>query len=173
MLESELIGSLIDALKARLAVIGDRALRVPLRRAPCSRGGHHAYLGGLLEHTVAVAQLAHELCQVHPRLDQDLLLTAALVHDLGKLREFRFAAAIELTEEGRMLGHVELGLQLLAAHRPRELDAGRWLQLAHCVLTHHGPEASPTKRFQSFEAVALYRLNAVDAAVKFAFEQGL
>src|SRR4051794_16147754 len=74
---------------ALLAVLlGDAALRAAWRRAPCSRGGHHAYLGGLLEHTVAVGTLALEAAQLHPRLNSDLLITAALVHDLGKTREF-------------------------------------------------------------------------------------
>ena len=79
------------------------------RRAPCTRGGHHAYLGGLLEHTVAVATLAHETCQLHPRLNSDLLLTAALVHDLGRTREFTYGAEIGLSEEGRLLGHLVIG----------------------------------------------------------------
>ena len=56
------------------------------RRTPCTRNGHHAYLGGLLEHTVAVATLARELCDLHRRLNSDLLLTAAIVHDLGRMR---------------------------------------------------------------------------------------
>jgi 3'-5' exoribonuclease len=156
-----------------LAILGDAKLREALRSAPCSRGGHHAYLGGLLEHTVAVAQLAWELCELHPRLDRDLLVTAALVHDIGKIREFTYASSIELSDEGRMLGHVELGLQILSAIRPRELTDERWLALTHCVLTHHGPEQTPTRTFQSYEAIALYRLNAVDAQLKFAFEHGL
>jgi 3'-5' exoribonuclease len=155
------------------SILEDTALRAELRRAPCSKNGHHAYLGGLIEHTVAVAQLCWELCQLHPRLDRDLLVTAAIVHDLGKLREFTYGASIELSEEGRMLGHIELGLQTLTAHRPPELDDDRWLSLTHCVLTHHGPEPTPTKSFQSFEALSLYRVNAVDAHVKWAFENGL
>ncbi|MBO9532647.1 MAG: HD domain-containing protein [Solirubrobacteraceae bacterium] len=154
-------------------VLGDAELRAQIRRAPCSRGGHHAYLGGLIEHTVAVAQLCWELCELHPRLDRDLLITAAIVHDLGKIREFTYAAAIELSDEGRLLGHVELGLQLLAARRPAELAEPRWLALSHCVLTHHGADAVPTRQFGSFEALALYRVNAVDAQLKFAFEHGL
>jgi 3'-5' exoribonuclease len=70
-------------------LLGDGALRAEWRRAPCGRAGHHAYLGGLLEHTVGVATLAYELCQLHPRLNADLLLTAAITHDLGRTREFR------------------------------------------------------------------------------------
>ncbi len=155
-------------------ILVDEVLRAGLRRSPCTRGGHHAYLGGLLEHTVAVATLAQETCVLHARLDSDLLVTAALVHDLGKTREFTYGAEIGLSDEGRLLGHVELGLRILdeRAARVPALDDPRRLALAHCVLTHHGPDASPTRRFASAEAVALYRINAHDAAVKSAFEQG-
>src|SRR3982751_877455 len=69
--------------------LGDDGFRTGFRRAPCSRGGHHAYLGGLLEHTVAVATLVQETCILHPRLNSDLLMAAAILHDIGKTREFR------------------------------------------------------------------------------------
>ncbi|MDQ3409559.1 MAG: HD domain-containing protein [Actinomycetota bacterium] len=171
-----LAGEVFEAGCARLlvALLADEVLRAAWRRAPCTRTGHHAYLGGLLEHTVAVGTLALEAAQLHPRLDRDLLLTAALVHDLGKTREFTYGAYIGLSEEGRLLGHVELGLRLLderAAHV--DLAVGRRLALAHCVLTHHGPDAAPGRRFASTEALALYRLNALDATVKQALEHGL
>jgi 3'-5' exoribonuclease len=155
-----------SALLERL--LGDDALREAWRRAPCTIGGHHAYLGGLLEHTVAVATLAVETCQLHVRLNSDLLICAALVHDLGKTREFTYGAAIEQSEEGRMLGHVVLGQQILDPLMG-ELGAERRLALLHCVLTHHGAD----RRFGSPEALALYRLNALDAGVKGALEQGL
>jgi 3'-5' exoribonuclease len=148
-------------------LLGDSTVRAALRRTPCTRNGHHAYLGGLLEHTVAVATLAAETCTLHPRLDQDLLLTAAIVHDLGKTREFALGAEIGLTDEGRLLGHVELGLRMLD-ERAAPLDELRRLALAHCVLTHHGD-----RRPAIPEALALYRLNAVDAAVKGALEHGV
>jgi 3'-5' exoribonuclease len=153
-------------------LLGDAALREEWRRAPCTRSGHHAYLGGLLEHTVAVGTLALEAAQLHPRLNSDLLLCAALVHDLGKTREFVYGAAIELSDEGRLLGHLVLGQQLLEA-RTGDLDAERRLALLHCVLCHHGPDAAPGRRFGSPEALALYRLNALDASVKGALEHGL
>jgi 3'-5' exoribonuclease len=151
-------------------LLADETLRAEWRRAPCTRAGHHAYLGGLLEHTVAVGTLALETCQLHPRLNPDLLLCAALVHDLGKTREFTYGAEIGLSEAGRLVGHVQLGLQLLGEH---PLPEDRRLALAHCVLTHHGPEAAPGRRFGSAEALALYRLNALDASVKGALEHGL
>lgn len=162
--------SLLDALLA------DGPLREAWRRAPCTRGTHHAYLGGLLEHTVAVATLAHEVSAQHPRLNSDLLLTAAIVHDLGRTREFTFSAEIGLTDEGRLLGHLVLGERLLTgfARRPDvRLDAERELALLHCVLAHHGPGTAPGGRFASAEALALYRLNTLDTSVKGALEVGL
>jgi 3'-5' exoribonuclease len=149
-------------------LLADGGLRAEWRRAPCTVGGHHAYLGGLLEHTVAVATLALEACQLHVRLNSDLLICAALVHDLGKTREFTYGAAIEQSEEGRLLGHLALGQQILEPYLS-ELDAERRLALLHCVLSHHGAD----RRFGSPEALALYRLNALDASVKGALEHGL
>ncbi|MBX5468581.1 MAG: HD domain-containing protein [Thermoleophilaceae bacterium] len=154
------------------AFLDDAQFRAELRRAPCTRGGHHAYLGGLLEHTVAVSTLAQEACALHPRLNPDLLLTAAIVHDFGKTREFRLGAGIELSEQGRLIGHLALG-QAMIAERGRALPEGKALALVHCVLGHHGPEALPGRRFGSAEALALYRLNALDAGVKGALEHGL
>jgi 3'-5' exoribonuclease len=153
-------------------LLADEALRAAWRRAPCTRAGHHAYLGGLLEHTVAVATLAAETCQLHPRLNSDLLICAAIVHDLGKTREFTYGAEIGLSEEGRLLGHVVLGQELLEP-RLATLAPDRRIALLHCVLTHHGPDAAPGRRFGSPEALALFRLNALDAAVKGALEHGL
>jgi 3'-5' exoribonuclease len=153
-------------------LLGDGSLRAEWRRAPCTRGGHHAYLGGLLEHTVAVGTLALEAAQLHPRLNSDLLLSAALVHDLGKTREFTYGAAIELSDEGRLLGHLALGQRLLE-ERMDGLDAERRVALLHCVLCHHGPDAAPGRRFGSPEALALHRLNSLDAGVKGALEHGL
>jgi 3'-5' exoribonuclease len=168
------------------ALLEDTQLRGEIRKAPCSpppsvsagpgrgrsSGAHHAYLGGLLEHTVAVATLAGELCTLHPRLDRDLLISAAIVHDLGKTREFTYGAEIERSPEGRMLGHVELGLRVIAAHAPASLEGERRLALEHCVILHHGPDTAAGQRFSSPEALALFRLNALDAQVKGALEHG-
>jgi 3'-5' exoribonuclease len=176
----------LKALLERL--LGDRQLRAQIRLAPCSAPGaagarpgggsgraassHHAYLGGLLEHTVAVATLALELCPLHPRLDRDLLLTAAIVHDLGKTREFTYGAEIGRSREGRLLGHVELGLRMIAARLPAGMQEQRRLALEHCVILHHGPDTASGQRFASAEALALYRLNALDAHLKGALELG-
>jgi 3'-5' exoribonuclease len=155
--------------------LGDDAFRADFRRSPCTRAGHHAYLGGLLEHTVAVATLAFETCALHPRLNSDLLLTAAILHDVGKTLEFQLGAEIALSEAGALVGHVALGQQLVA-ERARRLDAfpeAKLHAVSHCLLAHHGPDALPGRQFRSPEALALYRLNTLDAGVKGALEHGL
>jgi 3'-5' exoribonuclease len=129
-------------------------------------------LGGLLEHTVAVATLAHETCQLHPRLNSDLLLSAAILHDIGRTREFTYGAEIGVTDEGRLLGHLLIGQRMLDERALRLLDEERRLALLHCVLCHHGASAAPGGRFGSAEAIALYRINGLDAAVKGSLEGG-
>jgi 3'-5' exoribonuclease len=170
-----LAGEVYDRGYAQLlsGLLADEALRAQWRRAPCSRSGHHAYLGGLLEHTVAVATLAHETCQLHPGLNSDLLICAALVHDLGRTREFTYSAEIGLTEEGRLLGHLVIGEGMVSERSAGVLDDEHRFALLHCVLCHHGAQAAPGGRFASPEALALYRLNALDAGVKGALEHGL
>jgi 3'-5' exoribonuclease len=154
--------------------LADAEFRTRFRRAPCTRAGHHAYLGGLLEHTVAVATLAQETCNLHRRLDSDLLTAAAILHDIGKTREFTLGAEIGYSEEGRLVGHLALGQDMVAERAARTgLDSGRALALRHCIAAHHGADALPGRRFGSPEALALYRLNALDASVKGALEHGL
>ncbi|MGH2906328.1 MAG: 3'-5' exoribonuclease YhaM family protein [Solirubrobacterales bacterium] len=159
--------------KPLAVLLGDDSLRDALRTAPCTRDGHHAYLGGLLEHTVAVATLAQQTWDLHRKLNSDLLIAAALLHDIGKTREFAFGAEITVTEEGRLLGHLELGAQIIRELTARAggIDAKRELQLINCVLSHHG--APQGQRFASAEALALYRLNSLDASVKGALEHGM
>ena len=146
------------------------------RQAPCTRAGHHAYVGGLLEHTVAVGTLVGEICQLHPRLDSDLLTAAALLHDVGKVREFTYGAEFGITEEGRLIGHLALGAEIVGS-AARGLPPERRAALLHCVLSHHGADGSRSgaggRGFGMPEALALYRLNALDAGVKGALEHGL
>lgn len=158
-------------------VLFTEPLAPEFRRAPCTRAGHHAYLRGLNEHTVSVATLVGELCQLHPRLDSDLLMAAALLHDVGKAREFTYGAEFGITDEGRLLGHLAIGAQIVG-DAASELSPERRLALLNCILSHHGPDGGPgrtagARGFASAEALALYRLNALDASVKGALEHGL
>jgi 3'-5' exoribonuclease len=157
------------------AFLTDEVLRAALRTVPCTRNGHHAYLGGLLEHTVAVATLALETCTLHRRLNSDVLITAAILHDVGKIREFDLGAEIALSPEGSLLGHLTIGHGLISerAARLENFPHDKLLAVLHCVLGHHGADSLPGRRFRSPEALALFRLNSVDAAVKGALEHGL
>ncbi len=121
---------------------------------------------------MAVGTLALEACQLHPRLNSDLLVCAALVHDLGKTREFTYGAEIGLTDEGRLLGHLVLGQQLLAP-RLAALDERRGSRCCTACSATTGRRRRPGRRFGSPEALALHRLNALDAGVKGALEHGL
>ena len=103
-------------------LLGDAEIRKAMRELPAAET-HHSYAGGLLEHTVGVATLARETSQLHPRLRADLLLAAALLHDVGRVRELSRGPSFRATEEGRLLGHVHLGLRLIE-ERAAGLDRG-------------------------------------------------
>lgn len=146
---------------------GDEALVGIWTAVPCTRSGHHAYMGGLVEHTVGVASLCQTLTQWHPRLNPDLLLAAGLVHDIGYTRTWRLAATFEMTDEGRMLGHLALGDAIIADAASRSgLDGDLALALRHAVAWHHGPPANQPPASGTPEALALWRINALEAGVK-------
>src|SRR6185436_8587927 len=117
-----------------LRFFDDKAIRTGLRRLPAAET-HHSYAGGLLEHTVGVATICRETAQLHPRLRTDLLLAAALLHDVGRTRELGRAPTFRPTEEGRLLGHVHLGLRLIE-ERAGALDAAVRAELLHAVASH-------------------------------------
>ena len=135
----------------------DGELRKALRALPAAPEGHHGYAGGLLEHTVGVATICRETAQLHPRLRHDLLLAAALVHDVGRARELSAGPVFRPTGEGRLLGHVHLGLRLID-ERAGGLDAEARAELLHAVACHHDARAARTA-----EAAVLYHANQLDA----------
>jgi 3'-5' exoribonuclease len=140
------------------SVLEDRGLREAFRALPAAGAdGHHGYAGGLLEHTVGVATLCRETAQLHPRLRADLLLAAALVHDVGRTRELSRGPGFRPTDEGRLLGHVHLGL-LLLEERAAMLDAEVRAELLHAVAAHHDRGAARTAG-----AAVLYHANQLDA----------
>jgi 3'-5' exoribonuclease len=135
------------------AVLADRDLTA----FPATVDDHHSYAGGLLEHTVGVATLARETAQLHPRLRGDLLLAAALLHDVGRTVELGRGPAFAPTAEGRLLGHVHLGVRLVE-ERAEGLGAAQLAELVHCVSVHHDARAARTA-----EAAVLYHANQLDA----------
>jgi len=138
--------------------VRDAEIRSAMRALPAAGAdGHHGYAGGLLEHTVGVATLCRETAQLHPRLRSDLLLGAALLHDVGRVRELGRGPAFRQTEEGRLLGHVHLGLRLIE-ERARDLDPAVLAELLHAIAAHHDRPAARTA-----EAAVLYHANQLDA----------
>ena len=135
----------------------DEQTRAAMRSLPASLDAHHSYAGGLLEHTVGVATLCRETAQLHQRLRHDLLLAAALVHDAGRVRELGRGPAFRPTDEGRLLGHVHLGLRLIE-DRGESLEPGVRAELLHAVACHHDVPAARTA-----EASVLYHANQLDA----------
>jgi 3'-5' exoribonuclease len=142
------------------ALAGDEERKRRLRTLPATREGHHSYSGGLLEHTVGVATVCRDLCQLHPRLRSDLLLSAALSHDLGRTLELGPAPLYAPTGEGRLLGHVQLGLRLIEQHAGSLTEDLR-AELLHAVATHHEARAARTA-----EAAALYHANQLDTVAQ-------
>jgi 3'-5' exoribonuclease len=137
--------------------LDDERLRERLRRLPATADGHHGYAGGLLEHTVGVATLCRETAQLHPRLRGDLLVAAALLHDVGRTVELGGAPMFRPTEEGRLLGHVHLGLRLIE-ERAAALEADVRAELLHAIASHHDARGT-----RIAEAAVLYHANQLDA----------
>jgi 3'-5' exoribonuclease len=135
----------------------DAGTRTAFRSLPATPDGHHSYAGGLLEHTVGVATLCRETAQLHQRLRADLLLAAALLHDAGRTRELGRGPVFRPTDEGRLLGHVHLGLRLVE-EGARALDPAVRAELLHAVACHHDVRAARTA-----EAAVLYHANQLDA----------
>jgi 3'-5' exoribonuclease len=145
-------------LKATVArFLADDALRASLRSLPAAPDVHHSYAGGLLEHTVGVATICRETAQLHPRLRTDLLLAAALLHDVGRARELGPGPSFRQTDEGRLLGHVHLGLRAIE-ERAAALEADVRAELLHAVAAHHDGRTARTA-----EASVLYHANQLDA----------
>jgi 3'-5' exoribonuclease len=139
------------------ATVGSVLAGCDLAAFPATVDGHHSYAGGLLEHTVGVATLCRETSQRHPRLRGELLVAAALVHDAGRTLELSRGPSFVPTEEGRLLGHIHLGLRLIEA-QAGSLTAEQRAELLHCVAAHHDVRAARTA-----EAAVLYHANQLDA----------
>ena len=137
--------------------VQDDTMRERLRRLPATLDGHHSYAGGLLEHTVAVATLCREATGLHRRLRADLLLAAALLHDIGRARELDAGPLFATTREGELLGHVHLGVRMIE-ERAQDLARDVLAELLHAVGSHHDVRAA-----QTAEAAVLYHANLLDA----------
>jgi 3'-5' exoribonuclease len=148
------------------AIMRDAELVERFKRAPAAKSMHHAYLGGLLEHTVGVAGLVLRISEHYPELDRDLLLAGAIFHDLGKVREFVYDLVIDYSHEGRLLGHMVQGVEIVEEklRSIKAFPAEEALLLKHLILSHHGvAEFGAVKLPMTREAVALHFADDLDA----------
>ena len=146
--------------------LSDRTFVEQMKQAPAAKSMHHAYLGGLLEHTVSVTRLMGRICDHYPRLDRDLLITAAILHDIGKLEEFSYQMHLDYTDAGRLLGHVVLGVQRVQEKidKLEGFPPTLCLTLQHLMVSHHGEyEFGAPKRPKTLEAFALHYADDLDA----------
>ena len=139
-----------------------------LKSAPAAKRMHHAYLGGLLEHTLSIARLSQAVCSHYTGLDKDVLLTGAILHDIGKVYEFSYETHIDYSDAGRLLNHIVIGVEMLDKriatldNFPEDLS----LVLKHMIVSHHGTRdfGSPEPP-KTLEAVVLYYLDELDAKI--------
>jgi 3'-5' exoribonuclease len=148
------------------SIIDDPAVALRLKRAPAAMTMHHAFIGGLLEHVVSLLGLAAGVNTHYPELDRDLLLAGVILHDIGKIDELRYTRGIDYSTEGRLLGHITIGVQMV--HEKIKAIPGFPPKLAvlveHLILSHHGSHefGSPSLP-QTREAVVLHFLDDMDS----------
>nr|WP_321514687.1 HD domain-containing protein [uncultured Pseudodesulfovibrio sp.] len=147
-------------------VLSNEEIRTRMLMAPGAKTVHHAYAGGLLEHTLQVARACMALCDVYPNLDRQTLLVGAIFHDLGKAWELSGGLTNDYTDEGRLLGHIQIGQDRLEPFlkRSRNLDDSFKLHLKHLITSHHGEHdfGSPV-RPKTPEAFVLHFADNMDA----------
>jgi 3'-5' exoribonuclease len=158
-----------DLKRLLAALLADAALAQSFREAPAARQLHHAWLGGLLEHVVSLLGLADRVAAHYPMLNRDLLLTGVILHDIGKIRELSWDTGFDYTVEGVLLGHIQMGVELVEktiAGLPGFPDRLRTL-VVHMILSHHGKlEFGSPKLPMIPEAVVLNFVDDLDAKMQ-------
>jgi 3'-5' exoribonuclease len=158
-----------DLKRLLTALLSDPAMAQAYREAPAARQLHHAWLGGLLEHVVSLLELANSVAAHYPLLDRDLLVTGVILHDIGKVRELEWETGFDYTVEGVLLGHIQMGVDLVEktiAGLPEFPDRLRTLVL-HMILSHHGKlEFGSPKLPMIPEALVLNFLDDLDAKMQ-------
>jgi len=153
--------------------LADEQLMADLGRSPAGVKTHHAYHGGLLEHVVNILETAHRIRDLYPKVDFNLLLTGIFLHDLGKIREMSCGTTFAYTDEGQLLGHLVIAVQMLdekivqaSAATGQPFPAETALRLKHMIVSHHGSyEFGSPKLPMTPEAIALHHLDNLDAKV--------
>jgi 3'-5' exoribonuclease len=164
------VASLKDRHLARLlaSFFDDETFLAQYRVAPAAKGMHHVYLGGLLEHSLSVVRLVDVILPLYQGLNRDLLVTGALLHDVGKVREMSYLRSFDYTDEGKLIGHITIGVEMIhdkvsqIPDFPPELA----MLLKHMILSHHGQyEYGSPKRPKTVEATVLNYLDDLDSKI--------
>lgn len=149
--------------------VEDEAFAARFKRASAAKSVHHGFIGGLLEHTLSVTKLCEYYCTAYPVLNRDLLLAAAICHDIGKTREISAFPTNDYTDEGQFLGHIVMGSEMIGQKAgeipgfPPVLE----MELKHCILAHHGEyEYGSPKKPSLIEALALCHADDTDAKLE-------
>ena len=149
--------------------VEDQAFISAFKAHSAAKTIHHGFIGGLLQHTLAVCDLCAFYCKAYPKLDHDLLICAALCHDIGKVRELSDFPANDYTDEGQLLGHIVMGVEMIDEKiaRIKGFPAVKANQLKHCILAHHGEyEFGSPKKPALIEATALNFADNTDAKLE-------
>jgi 3'-5' exoribonuclease len=155
--------------KLLLRFFEDEDFFAVFKKAPAAKAMHHAYLGGLLEHTLGVARLADSVSRLYPSLDRSLLMAGALLHDIGKIKEFSFDShAFDYSDSGRLVGHMVLGVEMVQERlaRIKDFPAELAVRVKHLILSHHGRHdfGAPTLPML-LEGFALNFIDDLDAKI--------
>ncbi len=138
------------------------------KAAPAAKKMHHAYVGGLLEHTLSMAILTEKIAEHYSGIDRDLLITGAILHDIGKTEEFEYASKIDYSDQGRLLNHIIIGLKMIdekLAHI-NGFAAEQALLLKHMIVSHHGArELGSPEPPKTMEAVLLNYIDEIDSKI--------
>ncbi len=149
--------------------VQDKELINAFKKSSAAKTIHHGFVGGLLQHTLSVVKLCEYYCQSYPLLNKDLLVSAAICHDIGKVRELSLFPQNDYTDEGQLLGHIVIGTEMVAEKIGKipgfpAVLAG---ELKHCILAHHGEyEFGSPKKPAIMEAVALSFADNTDAKLQ-------
>ncbi len=141
-------------------------IKASLISAPGGKSIHHAYIGGLLEHTLSVCRICDSISELYPVLDRDILLVAAALHDIGKSREITSGISRDYSDQGKLLGHIFLGMEMIQPflNRAKDLSPEVILHFKHIILSHHGElEFGSPKRPKTLEAFVLHYADNLDA----------
>lgn len=138
------------------------------KNAPAAKKMHHAYIGGLLEHTLSMALLADRIVEHYSGVDRDLLLAGAILHDIGKIREFNYKYSIDYSDEGRLLSHIVIGIMMLdeKLEEVEDFPQDQAVLLRHMIVSHHGTrEFGSPEPPKTIEAVLLNYIDEIDSKV--------